>query len=102
MGRFDHIKNQPRPKITIEQFINDANSHFPISQLKDKERVLLMLDGKMKREVCVKPITLYIKKDIKDDLDLYCAGNRQAVINYLLRQAINNIKENKELIFDTI
>lgn len=60
---------------------------------KDKNNILLSASGRMgrKKDCVSKPITLYLKKDIRKDMRKYCGGNEQISINYLIRKSLDEI-----------
>lgn len=102
-NRFGHMKNR---KKNLEEFIEGANTPIEKSDTKpskntqkQKEKILLSISSKMNRdEECGKPVLLYLKKDIAEEIDKHCHGNKQAILNYLLKRGVTSIIENNELI----
>jgi len=105
MSRFDHLKNRVRetPK-SLEEFIEGApndTTAIVAKKRKSKEQVLLSINGKIKRDECAKPpILLYLKKDLKEELETYCAGHNQAIVNYLIKRGLEALKEKGEFILE--
>jgi hypothetical protein len=99
-------KTQEKPR-SQDEFIDGANTiTYAIEAVKKKssENILLSFSGRIDREhECEKkPVLLYLKKDIASDIDHYCHGNKQGVMNYLLRKGLDDlIKMNKlELVME--
>ena len=98
-----HHKNRDkkeRPK-SVDDFIEDANV---ITQSKEAvkkispDNILLSFAGRIDREnECEKkPVLFYLKKDVALDIENYCNGNKQGIMNYLLRKGLDElIKVNK-------
>lgn len=64
-----------------------------------QKNVLLTVAGKMNRERdCSKPSLIYFKNDIKADMEKYCNGNKNLVINYLLRKGLDALIEEGEMV----
>ena len=97
-NRFQHIKRDK----TVEEFIDSADEpkvNKKSRLMKNSNTVLLSISSRMKREgEAKKPVLLYLNKDISSDLDKYCHGNKQAILNYLLRRGIDSIVRDGELI----
>lgn len=94
-NRFSHIKNRNRD---VESFIEKANDSKKNKLIRcQEEQVLLSIASRMNRDKeCKKVVLLHVKKDIISDIDKYCHGNKQAILNYLLRRGLDTlIKEGK-------
>jgi hypothetical protein len=95
--RFSHLKKykQNNP----EEFIEEASESKTSKIAKEhKENILLSISGNIsKTEKSPKPFLLYLKKDVEADMKKYCHGNRQAVLNYLIRKGLNKLIEDDEL-----
>src|SRR5687768_4342018 len=92
-NRFSHLKKK-NPPLTPDEFAAGAiekerkNSKKKISRVK----VLLTIVGKMNRsEDCEKSYQLYLRNDIKNDIERYCIGNMQSLINYLARRGLDDL-----------
>mgnify|MGYP001024464540 CR=1 FL=1 len=98
-NRFEHLKDK---KQGVDSFIEGANVARPehvSRKRKDPEQILLSISSKMNREQeCEKPILLHLKSDIAKDIDKYCHGNKQAILNYLVRAGLDALIADKELI----
>jgi hypothetical protein len=98
-----HHKN--RGKVSsykeVDDFIEGANVIHHSKEAEKKpsaDDILLSFAGRIDREnECVKKaVLLYLKKDISLDIEHYCHGNKQGIMNYLLRKGLDElIKENK-------
>jgi hypothetical protein len=103
-NRFEHLKKKTVTQDkNVDEFINGANelgraklAKKPVS----KQDVLLSISGRMDRglECDNKPVLLHLKKDISKDIDRYCHGNKQAIINYLVRKGLDQLIEKGELV----
>lgn len=86
---------------TVDDFIDSANTIIHAKKAVKKpspDDILLSFSGRIdrERECEKKPVLLYLKKDVASDLKHYCHGNQQGVMNYLLRQGLDElIKTNK-------
>jgi hypothetical protein len=99
-NRFGHIKNRNKD---VESFIEGANEPKQAKQAQtqenDQQHILLSISSRMSRdEECKKPVLLHIKKDIASDIDKHCHGNKQAILNYLLRRGLDAVVEDGKLI----
>lgn len=64
-----------------------------------RKNVLLTVAGKMNRERdCSKPSLIYFKNDVKGDMEKYCNGNKNLVINYLLRKGLDALIAEGEMV----
>lgn len=103
-NRFEHLKKKAvTQNQNVDEFISGANeiggaklAKKPVS----KKDVLLSISGRMDRgiECDKKPVLLHLKKDISRDINKYCHGNKQAMINYLVRKGLDQLIEKGELI----
>lgn len=104
MSLGSHHKNRSKtgaPK-SIDEFIEGANSIVSSKEAIKKpsqEDILLSFSGRIDREnECEnKPVLLYLKKDIAYDIDHYCHGNKQGIMNYLLRKGLDELIKNNKL-----
>ncbi|MGQ3889992.1 hypothetical protein ACQUW5_13300 [Legionella sp. CNM-1927-20] len=99
-----HYKNRIKSKQfkTVDEFIEDANNIDNSKEAVKKpsqEDILLTFAGKIDREKeCEKkPVLLYLKKDIANDIAHYCHGNKQGIMNYLLRKGLDELIKNNKL-----
>lgn len=61
-----------------------------------KEKIVLEMSQRMRRRYeCGKPLLIYLKKDIEDDMQKYCRGNKASIINYLVRLGLDSLVENQ-------
>jgi len=102
INRFSHLKKKRNNSLPVEDFIGNASksSYARIAnKQKLKKSVLLSIAGKMDRELeCVKPIQLYLKKDVSADLKKFCHGNNQAILNYIIRKGLDQLIAENELV----
>lgn len=99
-----HHKNRTNvnnPK-SLDDFIEDANRIINAREAVKKpsqEDILLSFSGRIDREnQCgKKPVLLYLKKDIASDIEHYCHGNKQGIMNYLLRKGLDELIKNNKL-----
>lgn len=100
-GRFSHLKRKKH--LTVDEFAAEANNTKawePKSKL-IKDKILLFIAGRMNRmEDCTKPFLLHLRKDIKNDIERYCLGNMNALLNYLVRRGLDDIIEKGEKIIE--
>jgi len=98
--------HQNRKKIeehkTIDDFIESANTITKSKKAVKKpsqDDILLSFSGRIDRENdCEKkPVLLYLKKDVALDIEGYCHGNKQGIINYLLRKGLDELIKNNKL-----
>ena len=55
-----------------------------------EEKIVLEMSQRMRRmQECGKPLLIYFKKDIEDDMQKYCRGNKASIINYLVRLGLD-------------
>lgn len=103
MSLGSHHRNRSKldkPK-SLTDFIEGADKIVNSKEAVKKpsqEDILLSFSGRIDREnECEKkPVLLYLKKDISADIDHYCHGNKQGIMNYLLRKGLDEIiKHNK-------
>jgi hypothetical protein len=98
MNKFEHLKSKNR---TVDDFIEGAQKDS-ITQNKNKNRnkkVLLAVTGRAKREKYLKsPQQIYLKKSIVEEIDEYCNGSIQSVVNYLIYRGLQAIKEKGEIV----
>lgn len=103
-NRFEHLKKKPTGQgQNLEEFIGGANEigGAKLAQKSvSKKDILLSISGRMDREMACdkKPVLLHFKKDISRDINKYCHGNKQAIVNYLVRKGLDNLIERGELI----
>ena len=105
-NRFEHLKKTNKEHNDVNKFIEKADDLGTAKLAKksvSKENIILSIAGKMDREQeCdKKPILLHLKKDISNDIDKYCHGNKQAIINYLVRKGLDELIKHGELILVT-
>jgi hypothetical protein len=89
MSKYD--KKKPS---TLEEFIEGANKETIAKKARkrpSKENILLSIAGRANMENYGKPSFIYIKKDLQEDIDKYCSGSKQSIINYLLRRGLDDL-----------
>lgn len=96
-----HKKRKNSIPKSVNDFIEGANVNIYAKESLKKpspDDILLSFAGKIDREnECVhKPILLYLKKDVAADIEKYCYGNKQGIMNYLIKRGLDElIKDNK-------
>jgi len=102
-NRFGHLKKRSKTPKNVEEFIEAAEKPKRVRvarRQRKKEGVLLSVSGKMDRGIeCDKPIRLFIKKDINQDIDKFCTGNKQGIINFLIRKGLDEIIKDGKALF---
>lgn len=70
-----------------------AKKTKPARKVKEtKSNILLNACGRLRRKNCAKKgITLFLKTDVNRDMQKYCFGNKQTLINYLVRKSLDDI-----------
>lgn len=100
-NKFEHIKRRSGPR-SLDEFIGGAgkDENAKITKRKTSSAtVLLSITGRANLEEYEKPGLVYIRKDIQADIEKYCRGSKQAIVNYLLRKGLDYlIKEGKTII----
>ncbi len=94
-------KDNELPK-SVDDFIESANTITKSMEAVKKaspDNILLSFAGRIDRENdCEKkPVLLYLKKDVMSDIESYCHGNKQGIMNYLLRKGLDELIKNKKL-----
>ena len=99
-----HHKNRIKEDLhrTVDDFIESANTITKSREAVKKaspDDILLSFAGRIDREnECEKkPILLYLKKDIASDIDHYCYGNKQGIVNYLIRKGLDELIQTNKL-----
>ena len=101
LGSHHKNRNKNEPPKSLDDFIESANVITKAKEAVKKpsqEDILLSFSGRIDREnECEKkPVLLYLKKDIAIDIESYCHGNKQGIMNYLIRRGLDElIKDNK-------
>jgi hypothetical protein len=95
MSRFDNIKNKkPLPR-SFDEFVEGANQERGAQKARkrpSKNNLLLIAAGRVaSKEIYAKAGLLYLKKDIQADIEKYCTGNKQAILNYLIRRGLDDL-----------
>lgn len=97
-----HLKNRKmNTPISINDFIEGGESLKESKEAVPKpveQDILLSFSGRIDREKeCDKKgFLLYLKKDSAYDIDKYCHGSKQGILNYLIRRGLDElIKDNK-------
>jgi hypothetical protein len=93
MSRYDHLKNR-KPSRSVDEFIEGANKDSNAKKARkrvNKQNILLSVTGRISMDDYGKPDLIYIRRDIKSDIDKYCAGTKQSILNYLLRRALDDL-----------
>ena len=104
MSRFSHIKTTKRTATrSLDDFVEGANKNHAKKARKrpSKEKVLLSISGRSSsRDEYAKGTLLYIKQDILDDVDKYCMGNKNAILNYLIRRGLDELVADKKVVLE--
>lgn len=88
---------------TMEEFIEGADKETTARKARkrpSKENLLLSIAGRGSMEDYDKPILIYIRRDIQQDIEKHCAGSKQGIINYLLRKGLDDLIKNKILVVE--
>jgi hypothetical protein len=96
-------KQEKKKFRTIEEFIEGANTETTARRARkrpSKENLLLSIAGRGSMEDYDKPILIYIKRDIRQDIEKHCVGSKQGIINYLLRRGLDDLIKNKILVVE--
>jgi hypothetical protein len=102
LGAHHRNRNKSNKPKSLDDFIEDANNIIKSREAIKKpsqEDILLSFSGRIDREnECEKkPVLLYLKKDIVSDIEHYCHGNKQGIMNYLLRKGLDELIKNNKL-----
>jgi hypothetical protein len=102
LGSHHRERDKKKTPKSIDEFIENANEiPYSIEAVRkpSADDILLSFAGRIDREnECEKkPVLLYLKKDIALDIELYCHGNKQGIMNYLLRRGLNELIKTKKL-----
>jgi hypothetical protein len=99
MSKFDHLKNKSKSKPSFDDFIEGANKELIPAKNKKNRKILLSITGRNRRADCLKaPQLIYLKKNVADDIEKYCNGSAQVVLNYLILRGLEEIKKAGEII----
>jgi len=105
--RFAHLKKKKEEnKLDIEEFILSAEQERNAVELTkkkpQKEDVYLFASGRVNRTKNYgRSILLYLRKDIENDIDKHCVGNKSSILNFLIREGLDSIISKKEVILHT-
>jgi hypothetical protein len=94
---------EKRMPSTLEEFIEGAKKETTAQIARkrpSKEKILLSIAGRASMESYGKPNLVYIKKDIQNDIDKYCSGSKQSIVNYLLRRGLDELIKNGVLVVE--
>ena len=58
---------------------------------RDEEVVLEISERMRRRKECGKPLLIYLKKDIENDMQKYCRGNKASILKYLVRLGLDSL-----------
>jgi len=102
-NRFDHLKKKSDKSKKVDDFIEGANAPREGDKIAKQQRntseVLLSAPNRIDYETGkAKPVLLTLRQDIADDLEKYCHGNKQAIINYLVERGLQELIKDGELI----
>lgn len=101
LGSHHKKRNKNSTPKSVNEFIEGANVNLHAEEAVKKlspDDILLSFAGKIDREnECVhKPVLLYLKKDVAADMEKHCHGNKQGIMNYLIKRGLEElIKDNK-------
>jgi hypothetical protein len=97
------MSNDQKKPSTVEEFIEGANKETTAKKARrrpSKEKLLLIIAGRANMESYGKPSLIYIRKDIQADMDKYCSGSKQSLVNYLLRRGLDDLIKEGTLIVE--
>jgi hypothetical protein len=102
IGSHHKKRNKNNTPKTVTDFIEGANTNIHAKEAVRKQSpddILLSFAGKIDREnECVhKPVLLYLKKDVAADIEKYCYGNKQGILNYLIKMGLNELIRGNKL-----
>ncbi|HBD7476144.1 TPA: hypothetical protein QH041_003091 [Legionella pneumophila] len=104
MSLGSHHRSRAKANVakTVDDFIEGANAIVKSKEAEKKpsqEDILLSFSGRIDREnECEKkPVLLYLKKDIALDIENYCHGNKQGIMNYLIRRGLDQLIQDNKL-----
>jgi hypothetical protein len=99
--RFSYLKKK-KSFSTPEEFASALKKNERKTK-KLKEKLLLSISGKMKRtEDCSHSYQIFLRNDIKNDIDRYCLGSMQGIVNYLIRRGLDEIIAKGEPIIEEL
>lgn len=106
MGRFDHLKStQKKAPRSVEEFIEGANREPIKKRAKkriSKDKILLSITGRSPSREDSKQVLLYVRNDVQEDIEKYCVGTYQAILNYLLRRGLDDLMATGELVMEDL
>lgn len=102
LGSHHRNRNAKTIPKSMDDFIESANIITKSREAVKKtsaDNILLSFAGRIDRENdCEKkPVLLYLKKDVVLDIENYCHGNKQGIMNYLLRKGLDELIKNGKL-----
>lgn len=92
------MKKRP---MTREEFINGALSDKGARKSRKVigKNILLSIGGR-RNSRSSHNVNLYLDDSITTDLEKYCSGNKQGILNYLIRRGLDELIEKKEVIIE--
>lgn len=103
MNKFEHLKKS-QPSISLDSFIAGANQDSRAKKTRkrpSKDSLLLVATGRVASiDIYDKAGLLYLKKDLKEDIEKYCSGNKQILLNYLIRRGLDDLISKGERIVE--
>jgi len=89
-------KHDQRKPSTLEEFIEGANKETTAKKARkrpSKKDLLLCIAGRASNtsNYYAKASFFYMKKDLQKEIDKHCSGNKQGILNYLLRRGLDEL-----------
>jgi len=101
-NQFDHLTRKPKSKAAFIEGAEKIDSSKKAKKNANKDNLKLVMSGQLSRDECGKPILVHLKQEILNDIDLYCQGNKQAILNYLVKLGLSSLKEQGELVVEEV
>ncbi len=86
----------------LDDFLDGAQKNRGAKTARRNRKHLLLCVPCKRESRTNNRVLLYVNEDVYEDLDKYCSGNKQGVINYLLRRALDDLIEKQEIIIEEI
>ena len=62
----------------------------------DGDKIILRMQGSMKRSRdCGTPFLFYVNKSVLNDINIHCTGQRQSVLNELIKIGLKKLKDDE-------
>lgn len=104
MSRFDSIKNKKQLPQSFDEFVEGANKERGAQRTRkrpSKSDLLLIATGRSQSsDIYSKHYLLKLKNDIQADIEKYCSGTMNTILNYLIRRGLDDLIEKGEQIIE--